>query len=153
MAVSTKLFLVFTALTLCAVVPLNAAPKRTYWDHNGSIAYLITDGVSRRFYYHEPRPGMLQAGARPGALVFSGRSIEGRYVGTAYIFNNACGPIPYRVSGPILDDVLRGQAPRVDADCRVHGYFTDTLKFTYLGSSPPGDVVASPKPSRQGRTP
>ena len=94
---------------------------------------------------------MLQAGARPGALVFRGRSLEGRYVGTAYIFNNVCGPIPYQVSGPILDNystvLLRGQAPRVDADCRVHGYFTDTLKFTYLGSSPPGDAVASPKPA------
>jgi hypothetical protein len=128
----------------------HAAPKTTYWDHNGSIVYLIADGASRQFYYHEPRPGMLQAGARPGALLFKGRSIEGSYVGTAYIFSRNCGPTAYRVSGPILDDyrtvVLQGQAPRMDAECRVQGYFTDTLRFTFLGPSPPGDVVAAPKP-------
>jgi S1-C subfamily serine protease len=152
MTFSAKLFLVCAPLTVSAVaqVPANAAPKTSYWDHNGSIVYLIADGVSRQFYYHEPRPGMLQAGASPGALLFSGRSIQGGYVGTAYIFSRTCGPTPYQVSGPILDDyhtvVLRGQAPRIDADCRVQGYFTDTLKFTLLGSSPPEDVVASPKP-------
>ena len=152
MTFSAKLFLVCALLTIPAVaqLPASAAPKTAYWDHNGSIVYLIADGVSRQFYYHEPRPGMLRAGASPGALLFRGKSIQGGYVGTAYIFSRTCGPTPYRVSGPILDDyhtvVLRGQAPRIDADCRVQGYFTDTLKFTLLGSSPPEDVVASPKP-------
>jgi S1-C subfamily serine protease len=152
MTFSTKLFLVCAPLTILAgaQLPATAAPKTTYWDHNGSIVYLIADGVSRQFYYHEPRPGMLQEGARPGTLLFRGRSIQGGYVGTAYLFDRTCGPTPYQVSGPILDDyhtvVLRGQAPRIDADCRVQGYFTDTLKFTLLGSSPPEDVVASPKP-------
>jgi hypothetical protein len=81
---------------------------------------------------------MLEAGAHPGSLVFAGRSINGRYVGTAYIFSPQCGQIPYQVSGPILDNyervVLTGQAPRVDANCAILGYFTDTLEFSFLKS-------------------
>ena len=98
----------------------------------------MADGTTREFRYDQPRPGMLQAGARSGSLLFTGRSINGRYLGTAYIFNRECGQIPYPVSGPILVNyervVLTGQAPRVDANCRVVGYFTDTLEFSYLKS-------------------
>ena len=128
-----------TAAMLIAFTGIDGARAATsLWDHNGSTVYLVTDGTTREFHYHEPRPGMLQAGARSGSLLFTGRSINGRYLGTAYIFNRECGQIPYPVSGPILDNservVLMGQAPRVDANCRVVGYFTDTLEFSYLKS-------------------
>ena len=41
------------------------AAESTIWDHNGSVMYLIANGSSREFYYQRPRPGMLEAGARP----------------------------------------------------------------------------------------
>jgi hypothetical protein len=89
------------------------APESTIWDHNGSVMYLVTNGSSREFYYQKPRPGMLDAGARPGSVLFRGEVNNGQYVGTAYIFNGHCGPISFEVRGPILDDqriVLAGQA-------------------------------------------
>jgi hypothetical protein len=117
----------------------SARAATSLWDHNGSTVYLVKDGATREFHYNEPRPGMLEAGARPGSLLFTGKSIDGRYVGTAYLFNPNCGgQIPYQVSGPILDDservVLTGQAPRVDSNCNIVGYFTDTLEFSFLKS-------------------
>ena len=114
----------------------SAPPGSTLWGHNGSVVYLVANGSSREFYYEEPRSGMIEAGARPGSLLFRGNAIDGRYVGTAYIFNSRCGPIPYEVSGPILDNyervVLRGNAPRVGSHCRVKGYSNDTIEFTLL---------------------
>ena len=128
-----------TAAMLIAFTGIDGARAATsLWDHNGSTVNLVADGTTREFRYDQPRPGMLQAGARSGSLLFTGRSINGRYLGTAYIFNRECGQIPYPVSGPILANyervVLTGQAPRVDANCRVVGYFTDTLEFSYLKS-------------------
>jgi hypothetical protein len=127
------------AAMLIAFTGIDGARAATsLWDHNGSTVYLVADGTTREFHYDEPRPGMLQAGARSGSLLFTGRSINGRYLGTAYIFNRECGQIPYPVSGPILGNyervVLTGRAPRVDANCRVVGYFADTLEFSYLKS-------------------
>ena len=79
--------------------------------------YLVANGSSREVYYQKPRPGMLDVGARPGSLLFRGEVNNGQYSGTAYIFNVHCGPIPFEVKGPVLDDdkriVLTGQAPRV----------------------------------------
>src|SRR3974390_553734 len=80
------------------------SPGRTVWDHNGSVMYLVANGSSREFYYQKPRPGMLDAGARPGSLLFRGQINNGQYLGTAYIFNLQCGPIPFEVKGPILHD-------------------------------------------------
>jgi hypothetical protein len=89
------------------------SPKPTIWDHNGSVMYLVTNGSSREFHYQTPRPGMLDAGARPGSVLFRGELNNGQYVGTAYIFNAHCGPIPFQVKGSILNNeriVLTGQA-------------------------------------------
>jgi hypothetical protein len=81
---------------------------------------------------------MLEAGARPGALLFRGRSVNGRYIGIAFIFDTRCGQRSYEVSGPILDNyervILQGYAPRVGADCRPSGFLNDTLEFTLLKS-------------------
>ena len=112
--------------------------QHLHFGANDSIVYLVADGAKREFYYQEPRPGMLQAGARPGSLLFSGQAIGMRYFGIAYIFTSHCGKYPYEVSGPILDDyhrvVLNGQAPHIGADCRVRGYYSDRLEFTLLTS-------------------
>jgi hypothetical protein len=67
----------------------------TLWDHNGSVVYLLKNGDNRELHYLEPRARMLQAGAQPGSLLFKGRSIKSRYVGTAYVFNQRCGQTPY----------------------------------------------------------
>jgi hypothetical protein len=137
--ISLGLAVTMMALVVAAREPLDAASgKASLWAHNGSTLYLMADGATREFHYNAPRAGMLQAGARPGSLLFTGRSINGRYVGTAYIFNRQCGQLPYQVSGPILDNyervVLTGQAPRVDAYCNILGSHTDILEFSLLQS-------------------
>jgi hypothetical protein len=143
------------------IVPSQSASSSTLWKHNASIVYLVASGSSREFRYQQPRPGMLAVGARSGSLIFSGVSINGRYEGTAYIYNGRCGSFAYPVSGPILNNfervVVSGQAPRVGADCRVQGFLTDTLDFVLLNSTglpettgtvvpvvPPGQAELSP---------
>jgi hypothetical protein len=99
----------------------------------------VADGENRQFSYEEPRPGMVEAGAHLGSVLFTGKSRNGSYVGTAYIFNSHCGQIPYQVRGPILDRhervVLKGQAPRVDSDCNIVGYVSDILEFSLFKSA------------------
>jgi hypothetical protein len=123
-------------------------PESTIWDHNGSIMYLVANGSSREVYYQKPRPGMLDAGARPGSLLFSGQVNDGQYSGTAYIFNSHCGAIPFQVKGPILDNderiMLTGQAPRVGRNCSPYGSYTSNLEFRRLK---PNDAAQSQEPS------
>jgi hypothetical protein len=109
-----------------------ASREPTVWDHNGSVMYLVANGSSREIYYQKPRPGMLEAGARSGSLLFRGEVNDGQYLGTAYIFNVHCGPVPFEVKGTILNDeriVLTGQAPRVGQNCRTYGSYTSNLEF------------------------
>jgi hypothetical protein len=145
-----------------------ASPEPAIWDHNGSVVYLVANGSSWEVYYQKPRPGMLDAGARPGSLLFRGEVNNGKYSGTAYIFNLHCGPIPFEVKGPILDDdkriVLTGQAPRVDRNCRTYGSYPSNLEFRRLkpnepaqsqeplaAAQPPATGVLKPQvPSRNG---
>lgn len=49
-----------------------ASPEPPLWDHNGSVMSLVAKGSSREFYYQKPRTGMLEAGAKPGSLLFRG---------------------------------------------------------------------------------
>jgi hypothetical protein len=124
-----------------------ASPEPTLWDHNGSVMYLVANGSSREFYYQKPRPGMLDAGAHPGSVLFRGELNNGQYLGTAYIFNPHCGPIPFEVKGSILNDeqiVLTGQAPRVGRNCRPDGSYTSNLEFRRLK---PNDAAQSQEPS------
>jgi predicted aspartyl protease len=97
---------------------------------------LVAVGNSRKFYYLEPRLGMVAAGAMPGSLLFDGIAINNSYIGTAYIFNRRCGTVSYKVEGPILDDYRRveltGMAPRIDTNCHVSSYFEDRLEFVLV---------------------
>ena len=116
----------------------------TIWDHNGSVMYLAESGSSREFHYQKPRPGMLEAGARPGSLLFRGQVDNGQYSGTAYIFDPRCGAIPFQARGPVLDNderiILTGQMPKVGRNCRTYGSYTDNLEFRRLK---PADVAQS----------
>jgi hypothetical protein len=118
----------------------SASPEPTFWDHNGSVIYLVANGSSREFYYQKPRAGMLEVGARPGSLLFRGEIDNGQYSGTAYIFNPHCGQIPFQVKGPALANderiVLTGQAPRVGQNCRTHESSTTNLEFRQLKPNP-----------------
>ena len=139
-------------LLLGSIIPgqSETLPQPTLWEHNGSILYLVANGSSRKLYYKEPRPGMVEAGVHPGSLLFHGKSVRGKYVGTAFVFSSRCGQYPYPVSGPILDSyervVLTGRAPRIAADCSVDGYFDDTLDFRLLkpAVAMPGNAVQPP---------
>ena len=120
------------------------SPEPAIWDHNGSVMYLVENGSFREFHYQKPRPGMLEAGARPGSLLFRGQVDNGQYTGTAYLFNPHCGAIPYQVKGPILDNderiMLTGQVPQVGRNCRTYGFYTSNLEFRRLK---PADVAQS----------
>src|SRR5262249_18408502 len=96
-------------LLLGSIIPgqSETLPQPTLWEHNGSILYLVANGSSRKLYYKEPRPGMVEAGVHPGSLLFHGKSVRGKYVGTAFVFSSRCGQYPYPVSGPILDSYER----------------------------------------------
>jgi hypothetical protein len=120
------------------------SPEPAIWDHNGSVMYLVENGSSREFYYQKPRPGMLEAGARPGSLLFRGQVDNGQFSGTAYLFNPHCGAIPYQVKGLVLDNderiMLTGQVPQVGQNCRTYGFYTSNLEFRRLK---PTDVAQS----------
>jgi hypothetical protein len=108
------------------------------WDHNNSVMSLEASGASRRFYYRQPREGMLRAGAEPGSLLFEGRQSGRQIAGTAYIFAGHCGQKPYQVQGEIRDDgsiVMRGLAPRIDrSSCQAGDTRADELVFTPRGA-------------------
>ena len=136
-----KHFALFSILPILLTANAHAqtqttSPEPTIWDHNGSEMYLVANGSSREFYYRKPRPGMLEAGARSGSLLFRGQVKDGEYVGTAYLFNPRCGQIPFQVKGPILDNdervVLTGQTPYVGRNCQTYGSFTSNLEFRLL---------------------
>src|ERR1700682_4651098 len=77
---AAALVLVLGMVTYASAQSRNSvtASNRTFWKHNGSVVYLVTDGTLREFYYDQPRPGMIEAGWRAGAVVFRGRIIWGR---------------------------------------------------------------------------
>jgi len=126
-----------------------APPEPTLWEHNDSVMYLVENGASREFHYQKPRPGMLEAGARPGSLLFRGRADNGQYSGTAYIFNPRCGPVPFQVRGSALDNderiVLTGEAPLVGRRCRIYKTYASTLEFKRL---PPSEAVPPQQPQQ-----
>jgi hypothetical protein len=129
----------------------NTQSGQLLWAHNGSTVYLVAEGRSRKFFYKEPRPGMLSAGAKPGSLVFEGEANGNQYQGTAHLFNRHCGLSRYQVSGPILDNYrrveLHGRAPRMDDDCRTIGFVDDLLQFQLIeaNAAPPIEDARAPQ--------
>lgn len=128
------------------ITPAPVDPKRSYWAHNGSTIYLVVSGSSRELYYDKPHAGLNTVGVQPGSLLFRGVYSTGNYAGTAFRFNKQCGPLPYQVSGPVTNDfetiTLYGQAPVVDASCRITKYVADKLEFALcVKTLPPGAVA------------
>ena len=80
---------------------------------------------------------MLDAGARPGTLLFAGDRIGSTYRGISHIFSSRCGKFYYEVTGTVepgdLRIVLKGMAPSdIDSSCNVGKRRDDTLVFQYL---------------------
>jgi hypothetical protein len=126
--------------------PAPVDPKRSYWAHNGSTIYLLVNGNARELYYDKPKAGLNTVGVQPGSLLFRGTYSAGNYAGTAFRFNRQCGPLAYQVSGPVTNDfeaiTLYGQAPVVDASCRITKYVADKLEFALcVKTLPPGAVA------------
>ncbi len=128
-----RLFVFFLGLVAATFGAASEARADSYWDHNGSLMRLVSDGQGRAFYYEDPRPGLA---VRRGTLLFNGRREGGRYVGTARVFSKYCSqPLEYRVEGYVARGgaavILTGRRP-VHRRCRPTGaYKTDRLVFTY----------------------
>ena len=123
-----------TSLTFAGIA-LPASAADSVWNHNGSQMLLRADGNRRVLSYLHPRRGI---SARRGDVVFRGRKIGNRYVGTAFTFRRGCRPAPYKVSGVLPSStriVLHGASPR-RSGCRIIGYTNNSsnsrLIFSYL---------------------
>jgi hypothetical protein len=146
-------------VNICAYAQVpDPSSARTMWDHNGSVMYLIANGSSRELFYEKPRPGMAEAGAKAGSLLFRGDVNNGQYSGTAYIFNRQCGEVPFQVKGAILDDgkriVLTGQAPRIGRNCQAVASYSTNLEFRLLppiADSPPSEPQKAEEPNAEVR--
>jgi hypothetical protein len=127
----------FMFLLLASISTLSQA--ESYWNHNGSLMRLESNGDERYFYYQSPRSGMVKQGVRPGTLLFSGRKEGDYYYGTARVFSRHCpgDPLEYSVEGPVVEGgqglrvILTGSRP-VHKRCRETGrHKTDRLVFQY----------------------
>jgi len=109
---------------------------RSYWNHNGSVMYLVVSGNKREFYYHRPRQGMIEEGVRSGTLLFSGYVSGNSYQGVAYFFSARCGPRPYNVNGPVQENggrvTMAGAGTVINDRCQLVGTINDTLVFDFL---------------------
>jgi hypothetical protein len=118
------------------------------WIHNGSVMSLVTDGKTQKFIYYTPRIGLLDAGVKPGTLLFEGRRTGRTFVGTAYQFYRTCKPRGFRVSGTVSEDqkqiILKGKVPLLDVNCKVTGTRDDVLVFT-ANPAPPAELAAESK--------
>jgi hypothetical protein len=104
------------------------------WNHNGSLMSLELAGGQLRFAYVQPRPGMIDAGARTGSGLFEGRLQATRISGLARVFVWQCGQFPYQVEGEVTNDgthiTLKGLAPWVErATYALKGSAPDVLNF------------------------
>jgi uncharacterized protein YraI len=118
------------------------------WNHNGSLMSLELAEGQLRFAYVEPRPGMIDAGARPGSQLFDGRLKGAHISGSARIFASQCGQFAYQVDGEVSNNgtqiTLKGSAPMVEtATCALKGAKPGVLNFDLKSGAPIAMAVAS----------
>ena len=108
-------------------------------------------------FYDTPRVGLLDAGVKPGTLLFEGQRTGQNFEGTAYQFYRSCKARGFPVTGSTSDDrrqiTLKGKAPLLDVNCNVTGSRDDTLIFT-ASQTPPGEPPKNtPVAAAAGATP
>ena len=103
------------------------------WLHNGSIVSVKVNNSSIEIRYDIPRAGMRMVGAKKGDLLFLGKKDGNSVEGTAFIFNKACGPHPYKADGIMDPNIgtirLFGEAPILSNKCDVTKSKKDILEF------------------------
>ncbi|MDK9697816.1 MAG: hypothetical protein OEL76_15655 [Siculibacillus sp.] len=103
------------------------------WFHNGSTVSVKAENGTIEIRYDIPRTGMRMVGAKKSDLLFLGRTDENRIWGTAFIFNKACGPHPYKVDGNIDEGagiiIISGEAPILSSRCDTLKSRKDKLEF------------------------
>lgn len=131
-----KIVLGAFALMVLTLVTRASSQPVSYWNHNGSVVYLVTNGNIREFYYYRPRAGMREEGVEEGTLLFTGTVSGDTYDGTAYIFSARCGKRGYHVAGTIARDgarvVLSGAVMLLGGNCQPTRLKNDLLVFDYL---------------------
>lgn len=110
------------------------------WNHNGSVVSLIAEGTKQKIIYQTPRVGLLDAGVKPGTLLFEGHKTKEGIVGTAYQFYRNCKAHGFQVSGEVNENrnqiTLKGKAPLLDFNCNITGTRDDVLIFTAVQNAP-----------------
>jgi len=140
-------------LGLCVglfVLTIPAQAGESIWTHNGSTIRWVSAGQERLMYYLAPRPGLLAIGVAPDTLLFHGRRIGYRLVGTVYVFNANCPAMPYYVEGTIYsetDVTPEGAVPVVDPyTCAVLGYtwenYNSASRFRYVMTTSRAPIIA-----------
>jgi hypothetical protein len=132
---SMKQLVVCVMMLLATTLP---AATDSLWEHNGSTVRLRGTEVERIFEYEQPRTDLQSAGVNAGTVLFNGKQIDDRLVGTAYRFSKKCGAIGYEVAGFLKANAqtltLTGRSPQRNATCRIVGYHDDVLVFNDRGT-------------------
>ena len=119
------------------------------WEYNSSTLLLMTDGIERKFYYETPRRELVQFGVRRGTLFFVGQQQGREYRGMAYVFAKRCKATSYSVHGEISENnrtiVMRGNAPSLDAKCRI-GAIDEATAMLVRREQESSDTVSSISP-------
>ena len=123
--------------SISMLLAFQSAVADSFWDHNGSLMRLSTDGSNKRiFSYEKPSALMYKAGVRRGTVLFEGQRIGDEYFGVARVFSKNCGTLKYDVAGIVPNEktvVLHGERERYNSHtCRPTGSVVeDKLVFTY----------------------
>ena len=138
------------------------ATQQSTWNHNGSVVSLVARGEKQRIVYQTPRVGLIDAGVKPGMVLFEGHRKQLSFSGTAYMFYRTCKPQSYAVTGDINESAsqitLKGKAPLLDVNCTNTGSRDDLLIFTAIqptpGEPPKSDqIAAAPSTTAPAKTP
>jgi hypothetical protein len=121
--------------------PTSVARPGSYWMQGGSIMRLIAMKTERKFVLYKASEDLKKIrSAVEGAVQFEGKISAAGYSGTAYVFTEKCGLLPYAATGTIENGqervVLTGNAPRVDAKCHRVGTEPVTLTFDFMKTPP-----------------